>query len=1496
MATPPIPLPRPDRRGPPLPVPRPEERSRPPLTALEMYDQRRSGLTRFADSALGEWTEADNKYGWKVLQSAPYMIPTSVAFGLIKGIGKMGGNFAALFGTIPQKEVDKFFAEADKQFGDFKVALMDGDERGRKSFEIAQGAGEIGAFVVPALGLARILSVVTGASPLLATASADAFLSFGGLSPDDQNMFNLIKDISESDDPKSTNLLNDIADLLATDREDNEYTNRARNVAEALVFYLPVQESLRFLNKARASVIQGKKTEQNVRQFIRGATPEAQKKLASVLEPTKGDPNAVGVDIDSAKAPVKPLPGDADEALLQKAQDGDVAAQDSLATMYYYGGESFAGQDFAEAAKWYHKAAEQGSPGAQQKLGVMYTNGWGVPVDVVEAEKWSSKASSSSSPESGDLPGVPTEEWLGTHPTLPPINAQMEDLGLGLPPTPAGDNLAISAGAKEVEAPSAVYKTFNEKYEKIGKKPGGSAEGAIYRDTDTGIEYLIKEYKDDEMAVTEVMASRYYQALGVPTTQLSIINKDGKLVVRSEMVTLEKFNFNELKDNASAARQAGRIHAASALLKDRDVFGVDGTNVQVLVRDSTNKVMVQIDAGGSGKWRAQGELKKGDNANFDAGAVDRDFTDVLTNPQSSASTFLLPFWKSDPYEYAQGMRDVLDNAKGISDNTHRSMLNEVTGGQNSPGFTENNTGAVDFVNSMMERIKEATSTRKGSVFDRVQDINIVAKGARKFSVPKADTYGVLILNDAGEILLRKPTGEFGGYKYTFAKGGSDPGETPLQTALRELYEETGYTPEIIGVLPKAYQGTVGNTSAYFVGRIKEFDPKAKTPETEEVVFADPASARALIIQGTTPEGMARDLLILDDMGGFVKNLTDPAVNPSTNPVKTPGVSPSKSLANTATTKKDLFNYLNQTETSIGERTRELLHAAASSTEKNMARLGFSPDMTVERVSHYATPHNLISPTSQDIGRLGTTVSPTMTLGELTDKANSFNKDLRVLFKLDNVPSKEIDISVAPEGSSGHDYIYSTANPSQTYFYTGNTSATKIKNLHEKAIVAANQSGGGAKGVLAVLGKSIEHHVPDYFLDIKMPQNPNADELYAFYTKAKESIDINFSVENHMGDITASTSADANEKAITSFLNIITSNAYGNDMFRTVFSASLRESIPKNYRIKKFTHGPQHPVGNAQYREVFDDASYATNSLRPGAPNWTLAQSSHGLKKITRFLFLMNKNNTPPKARGPENLYTSIPVDDEMRYVAQRINQIQNTRSTPPNTMSTPMSDRHSNSTAIMSPVQLQAVVGYGQESLGKVAPGVPTKVVQSVGLDIQNIDPLTGSLVKFHVTPIKAVDFNTDGSINKSASAAFRSNDSTSILKSLTLVTVAGAGAVKLGVGEAEAEEAPKDYGEHLMFQTMQDDMQADDTGPYSDDPYGTAQDDVLIIEEEEDEIEDPFKFSESQGVEKDMSSLFPPEEEMWEPVEESLPDALPMPAITGDTLDVYANAAPPRT
>lgn len=63
-------------------------------------------------------------------------------------------------------------------------------------------------------------------------------------------------------------------------------------------------------------------------------------------------------------------------------------------------------QDYAQAAYWYRKAAEQGLAGAQFLLGNAYDKGEGVPQDYAQAAIWYRKAAEQGFPEAQSILGI----------------------------------------------------------------------------------------------------------------------------------------------------------------------------------------------------------------------------------------------------------------------------------------------------------------------------------------------------------------------------------------------------------------------------------------------------------------------------------------------------------------------------------------------------------------------------------------------------------------------------------------------------------------------------------------------------------------------------------------------------------------------------------------------------------------------------------------------------------------------------------------------------------------------------------------------------------------------------------------------------------------------------------------------------------------------------------------------------------------------------------
>lgn len=128
-------------------------------------------------------------------------------------------------------------------------------------------------------------------------------------------------------------------------------------------------------------------------------------------------------------------------------------------------------------------------------------------------------------------------------------------------------------------------------------------------------------------------------------------------------------------------------------------------------------------------------------------------------------------------------------------------------------------------------------------------------------IPVADAYGGVLIDAGGQVLLREPTGHFGGYVWTFAKGRPEPGETPEETALREVLEETGQGARIVALIPEVFAGTTSSTVFFLMQPVGP--PGPFSDETAAVCWVDREVARRLVAMTTTPTGRERDLRVLN---------------------------------------------------------------------------------------------------------------------------------------------------------------------------------------------------------------------------------------------------------------------------------------------------------------------------------------------------------------------------------------------------------------------------------------------------------------------------------------------------------------------------------------------------------------------------------------------------------------------------------------------------------
>src|SRR5271167_2742455 len=76
------------------------------------------------------------------------------------------------------------------------------------------------------------------------------------------------------------------------------------------------------------------------------------------------------------------------DALTAAAEHGDMSAQMKLGMRYYNSGGRRADTDYAAAMNWFRMAADQGNADAQDRVGMIYHFGYGVPRDEAQAAHW----------------------------------------------------------------------------------------------------------------------------------------------------------------------------------------------------------------------------------------------------------------------------------------------------------------------------------------------------------------------------------------------------------------------------------------------------------------------------------------------------------------------------------------------------------------------------------------------------------------------------------------------------------------------------------------------------------------------------------------------------------------------------------------------------------------------------------------------------------------------------------------------------------------------------------------------------------------------------------------------------------------------------------------------------------------------------------------------------------------------------------------------------
>jgi ADP-ribose pyrophosphatase len=123
------------------------------------------------------------------------------------------------------------------------------------------------------------------------------------------------------------------------------------------------------------------------------------------------------------------------------------------------------------------------------------------------------------------------------------------------------------------------------------------------------------------------------------------------------------------------------------------------------------------------------------------------------------------------------------------------------------------------------------------VEDRYLDSNGIERTWVKAQRPKGQHAAVIVATVKGRIIVtREYRVPLRGYEWGFPAGLIDQNETPTQTAVRELKEETGYkVSKILGVSPLIYNSPgLTDEGAYMVYVEAEEDGEANLQDSEDI--------------------------------------------------------------------------------------------------------------------------------------------------------------------------------------------------------------------------------------------------------------------------------------------------------------------------------------------------------------------------------------------------------------------------------------------------------------------------------------------------------------------------------------------------------------------------------------------------------------------------------------------------------------------------------------
>jgi 8-oxo-dGTP pyrophosphatase MutT (NUDIX family) len=173
------------------------------------------------------------------------------------------------------------------------------------------------------------------------------------------------------------------------------------------------------------------------------------------------------------------------------------------------------------------------------------------------------------------------------------------------------------------------------------------------------------------------------------------------------------------------------------------------------------------------------------------------------------------------------------------------------------------------------RFLDSETVFRTPYFSIARDVFAAADSGARFDYYKLDRPDgtiMLGLTPAGEIILvRQFRPALRRFTLELPCGAVDPGESPLEAARREFYEETGYRCSFVPVgLGRIMMNRVAAREHCFFGRDAVRDPQFTPREPIEVRLHSPESFRALVAAGEFEQLATLGTILLAQWKGELK--------------------------------------------------------------------------------------------------------------------------------------------------------------------------------------------------------------------------------------------------------------------------------------------------------------------------------------------------------------------------------------------------------------------------------------------------------------------------------------------------------------------------------------------------------------------------------------------------------------------------------------------------